>query len=177
MRRVTAAAAVLAALAAGACTPAQNGTGNDLPRSDVVSGDSQVTLERRPCFGTCPVYTVVIAADGTVTFTGVQHVDTVGTATATIGDAAAAALMNELVDAGFLELDDDYTMDAKGCGPYHTDAPTVITTLRVDGRTKRIEHDHGCGGAPATLRALEERVDSVASVSRWVGGPGTRFQF
>ncbi|HEX6309447.1 MAG TPA: DUF6438 domain-containing protein [Longimicrobiales bacterium] len=169
MKRVTTAALLAGALALGACTPAQNGTDGDIPRSDVVSSESRVTLERQPCFGFCPVYRVEIAGDGTVTFTGERNVDTVGVATRTIGADAAAALITELVTAGFFELEDDYSMDAKACGPYHTDAPTVITTLSANGRSKRIEHDHGCGGAPAILRQMQERVDSVAGVSRWVG--------
>jgi hypothetical protein len=155
---------------AAACSPAQNGgavCANPPPAA--VSADSRISMERRPCFGTCPVYRVEIAADGTVTFTGERFVETTGTASSTIRPAAAAALMQELVDGGFHDLADRYTPDEKACGSYHTDAPRVILTLRTGGRTKTVEHDYGCSDAPVALRVMQERVDSVAGVERWVG--------
>jgi hypothetical protein len=168
-RGVVFAAAV--AIAGHACTPAQNGgPENAGPPSAVVSSDSRVSMERLPCFGTCPVYRVAIAADGAVTFAGERYVDTIGTASHRIEPGEAAALMHALVDGGFFDLADDYTQGAKECGMYHTDAPRVNLTVRVDGRSKTVQHDYGCGGAPPSLRSLQERVDSVAGVSRWVGG-------
>src|SRR5690606_35681542 len=59
----------------GACSPAQNGAvdGADVPGS-VVSADARVTMQRQPCFGTCPVYSVDIDAAGVVTFRGERFV-------------------------------------------------------------------------------------------------------
>ncbi len=45
----------------------------------------------------------------------------------------------------------------------------MTLTVKLDGRTRTVEHDHGCADAPAALRAMQERVDSVAGVARWVG--------
>lgn len=168
------AAAVLllaTALLAGACSPAQNGRvdSTNVP-ADVVTGDAHVTMQRMPCFGTCPVYTVEIGPDGTVTFTGERFVQTTGTATAMIGADAAAALVKDMVEAGFFELEDRYTYDAKVCGQYHTDAPRVKLTLRTGARVKSVEHDYGCSDVPAELRAMQEKVDSVAGVKRWIEG-------
>jgi hypothetical protein len=162
--------AAAVAIAGHACTPAQNGgVENAGPPSAVVSSDSRVIMERLPCFGTCPVYRVDIDADGTVTFTGERYVDSIGARSHRIQPGEAAALMHALVDGGFFDLADDYTQGAKECGMYHTDAPRVNLTVRVDGRSKTVQHDYGCGGAPPSLRSLQERVDSVAGVSRWVG--------
>lgn len=168
-RAVRAAGALLSALLL-ACTPAQNGSveRGDRPAA-VVSADSRVTMQRMPCFGTCPVYTVDIAADGTVTFTGERFVEVTGTSTAMIDAAAAAALIQNLVAAGFYELEDRYTDDAKVCGSYHTDAPRVRLMLRTEGRVKTVEHDYGCSDVPVRLREMQERVDSVAGVTRWTG--------
>ena len=165
------AALSLFALGTAACSPAQNGTadGANQPAA-VVSADSRVTMQRMPCFGTCPVYTVDIRADGTVTFTGENFVDSTGTRTAAIAPDSAAALMREMMVRGFHDFADRYTQDAKECGSYHTDAPRVILTLRTSGRVKSVEHDYGCSDAPGALRALQDRVDSIAGVKRWVGG-------
>jgi hypothetical protein len=163
-------AAAVTGIIMAACSPAQNGSVDSAnPSVAVVSADSRITMQRLPCFGTCPVYTVEIAADGSVTFSGERWVDSIGTSTARVGPAAAAALMQELATAGFFDLEDRYTHDAKVCGSYHTDAPRVNLTLRVSGREKTVEHDYGCSDAPPVLRVLQERVDSVADVGRWVG--------
>lgn len=161
--------AALVAFAAG-CGPAQNGAvdGADPPVS-VVSADSRVTMQRQPCFGTCPVYTVEIDAAGTVTFRGERFVETTGTATDSIGSDAAAALIQELVAGGFFDFAERYTHGEPACGLYHTDAPRVIITLRTGGRARRIEHDYGCSDVPPRLRELQERIDEVAGVARWVG--------
>jgi len=156
-------------LGVAACTPAQNGTDGELPPSSRISADSRVTLERRPCFGFCPVYTVTITGSGAVTFDGERHVDSTGVHTHTIPADSARALIASIIDAGFFDLDDRYTMDAKGCAAYHTDAPTVILAVETGAGAKTVEHDYGCNGAPAVLRQLQERVDSVAGVRRWVG--------
>ncbi|HSK20500.1 MAG TPA: DUF6438 domain-containing protein [Longimicrobiales bacterium] len=168
---IAALALVAAAGTVAACSPAQNGAadGANQPAA-VVSAGSRITMQRMPCFGTCPVYTVDITADGTVSFTGERFVDSTGTRTAAIAPDSAAALMQELIARGFHDFADRYTHEAKECGSYHTDAPRVILTLRAGGRLKTVEHDYGCSDAPDELRALQERVDSVAGVKRWVGG-------
>lgn len=162
-------AGVLISLTGVGCTPAQNGSVDQAdPPAAVVSADSRITMQRLPCFGTCPVYTVDVAADGTVTFTGDRFVEVTGTSTGMIEPAAVAALVQSLVADGFFEMEDRYTDDAKVCGLYHTDAPRVKLTLRTEGRLKMVEHDYGCSDAPDRLREMQERVDSVAGVSRWV---------
>lgn len=164
--------AVLAAVigSAAACSPAQNGSvdGSRQP-GGAVSADARVTMQRLPCYGTCPVYSIEITADGTVTFTGERYVDSVGIRTAAIAPDTVAALVEELVAHDFFDFADRYTDGAQECGSYHTDAPGVILTLRTGGRVKSVEHDHGCGGAPPALRRLQDRVDSVAGVERWIG--------
>lgn len=167
-------AAALASISvAAACSPAQNGTvDGSHPPSAVVDADSYIEMQRLPCFGTCPVYSVRIVADGTVTFDGERFVEATGVSTATIEPAAAAHLMHELVAGGFNELPARYTHDAKDCGSYHTDAPRVILTLRMSGREKTVEHDYGCSDAPESLRRMQTLVDSVAGVARWIGSRG-----
>lgn len=168
--RHTARAGVVGVALLAACTPAQNGSvENGDPPAAAVSSESRVTLERGPCYGTCPVYSVAVDADGGVTFEGERHVASTGTSTHTIEPAAAAALMQSLAADGFFELSDRYVYKAAACGPYHTDAPVVTLTLVLDGRTKTVEHDYGCQGAPASLGRMQARIDSVAGVSRWIG--------
>jgi hypothetical protein len=169
-RRAALATLVLAGGVTAACSPAQNGRADNVnPPASVVSADSRITMQRTPCFGMCPVYTVDITADGVVTFNGERFVDVTGISTAAIEPDSAAALIQEMVAGGFFDLADSYAYGEKVCGSYHTDAPRVTLTLRTRGRVKTVEHDYGCSDVPAQLRVMQERVDSVAGVERWVG--------
>ncbi len=150
-------------------SPAVDSTSTPAPASAEENAGPVATLERTPCFGTCPVYQVSIFRDGTVKFVGKQHVKQKGEATVSVSRGAVDSLLAELESAGFFDFADEYVMDSPACGPYATDSPTVITSLATGGRTKRIRHDYGCSGAPAELRPLEQKIDDVAGTSRWIG--------
>ena len=128
-----------------------------------------VTLERTPCFGTCPVYTVTISRDGKVEFDGTRHVADSGHATATIPAERVDSLLSELDAAGYFGFAEAYVMDSPACGIYATDSPTVITSAMRDGETKTVRHDRGCSAAPPVLSHLEQRIDEVAETGKWVG--------
>jgi hypothetical protein len=161
------------ALSLGACArPSPPGSGTDsLPSPD--AGDSAtITLERQPCFGTCPVYIVAVERTGAVRFEGRRFVADSGVHTATVPAARVDSLLRELDDAGYFGLDERYRAGEPGCGAYATDLPTVIVQVRIGERSKRVEHDHGCASAPDALSVLERRIDEVAGVQRWVGRTG-----
>jgi hypothetical protein len=160
---MTARAPGLLAVALAACAPRQPAT------ADVTSPAPVVTLERTPCFGTCPVYTVSISGSGTVRFVGKNHVTKEGEATAGIPPATVDSLLRELEAGGYFDFADAYVMDAPACGQYATDSPTVITSATAGGRSKTIRHDYGCFAAPPELARLERMIDEVAGTSRWTG--------
>jgi hypothetical protein len=128
-----------------------------------------VSLERGPCFGTCPVYRVTLDRAGNVRFEGRRFVADSGISTATVPREQAESLFVELETAGYFDLADSYRSGDPACTRYATDLPTVITEVHLGGRTKRVEHDRGCADAPAALSALETRIDEVAGVGRWTG--------
>ena len=76
-----------------------------------------VSLERGPCFGTCPVYTVTLDRSGSVRFTGTPPscADS-GDADGTIPRAAGGRLFGELEAAGYFDFADAYERTAT-CGP------------------------------------------------------------
>lgn len=160
-------------LAAVACAPRPAGEGNGAPEPDTAGaepGDSTlVTLERTPCFGSCPVYTVSISGTGMVRFAGTRFTTQLGEAVAEIPPARVDSLVDELRSGGYFEFADAYVVDAPACGRYATDSPTVITSVFTDGVRKEIRHDYGCGSAPAALAGLERRIDEVAGTGRWTG--------
>lgn len=148
-----------------------SGRGPPAP-SSVASDSAQspvVTLERSPCFGTCPVYRLSIWKDGTVRFLGKANVAHSGSATASIPAAKVESLVAELEAGGYLNFEERYLRDEPACGLYATDSPTVVTSLNLDGRAKSVRHDYGCSGAPPELARLEKRIDEVAGTARWIG--------
>jgi hypothetical protein len=167
-KRSVGAAAALVSLALAACAPRPAAPAGS-PAPDAAADAPAVTLERRPCFGTCPVYTVAISQGGTIRFTGKHHVSHQGEATATIAAARVDSLVSELEAGGYFGFADDYVMDSPACGRYATDSPTVVTSVTRDGRTKTIRHDYGCFEAPRELVRLERRIDEVAGTDRWIG--------
>jgi hypothetical protein len=128
-----------------------------------------VTLERTPCFGSCPVYTVSVSPSGEVAYEGRARVRQLGKATAQIPSQRVDSLLDELDGAGYLTFANRYLPSEPTCGRYATDSPSAISSARLRGKLKRIEHDYGCGAAPGALTILERRIDEVLGSDRWTG--------
>ena len=128
-----------------------------------------IVLERTPCFGGCPVYTVAVSRTGEVSYQGRANVRRVGTATSQIPKLRVDSLLDELDRAGYFEFADKYLPSEPACGRYATDSPSAITSVTHRGRTKTIAHDYGCGSAPAAMVVLERRIDEVLGSGRWTG--------
>jgi hypothetical protein len=161
---------MLLAVALAACSPREPEPAVVPQTGDATAADEPVvTLERTPCFGTCPVYTVAITRAGEVRFTGRHHVVKAGDAAAAIPASRVDSLLAELESGGYFGFADAYVMDAPACGMYATDSPTVITSVTRKGVTKTVRHDRGCVAAPPELSRLEQRIDEVAGTGKWTG--------
>jgi hypothetical protein len=123
-----------------------------------------VRLERTPCFGTCPAYVVEVDLDGTVRYEGRRHVVTLGAAVGKVGPEGLQSLREAFRLARFREL------PRHCCDCFDvTDQPGATTTL-VDGRwPKTIVDYRGCRKAPDSLRSLEDEIDRIVGVERWIG--------
>jgi uncharacterized protein DUF6438 len=165
---VTARTRALLIGALAACSPPPP-AGGPSPYDSTATATPVITLERTPCFGTCPVYQVSISRSGSVRFVGKHHVTLQGAASAEIAPARVDSLLRELEVGGYFDFADAYVMGSPACGAYATDSPTVITSVTSGGRTRAIRHDYGCQGAPRELARLERLIDDVAGTDRWTG--------
>ena len=130
------------------------------PGSTVTSGD-WVELQRTPCKGDCPAYTVRLYGSGQVRWHGESSVAVRGDAIAQVDAAQAANLMQQLLDHDFLKL----------CGSYSrkiTDNPTDVTTISVGTRVLRVS-DYA-QSAPVWVRDFDDRIDAAADTHRWRHG-------
>jgi Domain of unknown function (DUF6438) len=149
-----------------ACAPGN--TPAERTEAVAVAGPA-VSLERTPCFGRCPVYGISVLPSGVVSYEGRANVRVVGTATSRISPDRVQALLLELERAGYFTFANRYALSEPTCLRYSTDSPSAISSATFRGRTKRIEHDYGCGGVPGALTLLEKRIDEVLGSDRWTG--------
>jgi Domain of unknown function (DUF6438) len=118
----------------------------------------RITLERTACYGACPVYSVVILGDGTVTYTGRTNVRVAGVKTKTIPAETVRDLAHYIESAGFFEMKDEYSALV-------TDLPTTYVTVTLGRRTKKIKDYFG---APAALKEIEARIDQIAAARGYI---------
>lgn len=156
MRRTTEVIAAGLALAIGGMGCSGNG-GDAEPRRTVT-----ITMERNACFGRCPVYRLDLDGSGKVVYEGRGFVKEHGRREATVPVEDVQALVKEIESAGYFTLRDNYPPDA-------TDHAIVVTSVSINGTTKRVEHDLGSRSAPAALEELYRRIDEVAGSKQWVG--------
>ena len=127
----------------------------------------RVTLERGGCFGTCPVYSVAVAADGTVDFDGGDYVFVRGRHRTRIDPDAVRRLYELARRADFFSLRASYRAGV-------TDSATYVTTIEAGGRRWTLEDYVGeTVGMPSIVRRLEDAIDEAAETRRWIEGDET----
>jgi putative acetyltransferase len=151
----------------------QVNTNNPLPDS--------VVLERTVCFGRCPAYRLRIASNGLVVFTPAHPSGEV--ARDSIAPSAFQGMVSQIEAAGFDSFPSETRQDSTLCAMEATDHPTSVITLYRPSGAKAVRDYTGCYAASgdertaarlATLRQLDELVDSTARSARWVRLGDTR---
>ena len=142
--------------------------------SQSIPDDTLITLQRSVCYGACPDYKLTISADGTVTFEGHQFVRVKGKAKKMISAEQLRQLIAEFEKAKYFSLNDKYETERDGCPEVWTDNPWVVTSIRINGKSKSISHYHGCrenrGNAlyPKGLTELESKIDQIVGTKQWI---------
>lgn len=142
-----------------------------------IPADARIELKRGACYGTCPVYTVVLTADGVVRWHGERFVEARRDDEATITTVAFAELWQRLNDEEFAKLPDAYPeYPSPYCAEMRTDHPSAIVTISATDVDARVFDYHGCLGNDRldAFRKLEDRIDEIAGTSRWVGRCSTK---
>jgi hypothetical protein len=142
----------------------------------------EITLQRTPCFGRCPVYPVTLSGDGRVRWRGEANVEAIGERRGYVRAGGLEQLAQALDRAEFLARDEHGQLPQPKMKCVRTGTRTtctmstqiaicssstsaVITVRR--GRTRhRVHHDH-CAASP--LDELEALIDEVAGTAAWIG--------
>ena len=136
--------------------------------SQNIPQDLKITLERTACYGTCPAYKLTITADGAVVFEGRHFVKKEGaTINSAISQERLKQLMAEFDRVKFFSLEDDYSETRLSCP---TDQPSAITSIRINGKSKTINHYLGClePKVPKGLTELENKIDEIVNTAQWL---------
>ena len=131
------------------------------PAAATVAGDSTVpvaTLERTPCFGTCPVYQVELRRDGTARYRGGEHAPRQGEFEGKVPLYAYALLCAAADDLGLEGMQGRYAAD-------WTDDENVAIEWEREGRTGRVL-DYA-RQAPPAFQAYRALFDELASQIEW----------
>jgi hypothetical protein len=132
------------------------------------AGKLMASLQRTACYGTCPIYKVTVFSDGTLKYEGERFVKKTGAQSGTISPAELAELRKAFAQADYFALHDKYeSYDV-------TDNPSAITFFDDGKRKKTIAHYHGDRSAPEALRTLEDRIDALVHIERFIGTPDER---
>ncbi len=125
-------------------------------RAQAAATITEITVEHTGCFGTCPVYKVILRQSGTATFIGTRYVTKLGTYTAFFGgfDHLARAIAARQF-AGFKPV---YTRPV-------TDSPSVETGLVAGGKRKIVVNYADTG--PQALWEIQAMIDGAAAELEW----------
>lgn len=143
-----------------------------------IPADTLIKLERTECYGTCPVYTLTITANGTVVYEGRRFVKSEGRVESKISPEQLSEILAAVRRADYFSMKDRYALVEDGCDGIWTDLSSAITTIRINGRTKTIRHYYGCQDKPndgislrvypRDLYELENKIDEIVGSEKWV---------
>lgn len=132
---------------------------------EISGADTLIKMERTRCYGFCPAYELTIREDGTITFIGKEHVAHKGRAEGEMPQENLDTLVQTIRESHFMEIP-----SSPECESRMTDMPSVFLTIEMEGKRHYVNHYHGCRGFEyeEDLHNLEEKIDSLAGVNRWV---------
>jgi hypothetical protein len=137
-----------------------------------IPDDTVITLQRGNCeVMECPVYRVVIFADGDVIWQGHARVARRGVIQSRIERDQIRALIQEFEAIDYFHLENIYGFRGSGCQSMAPYTPMVISSISMGGISKTLSHHTGCvGEVSQKLTALENSIDKAANTARWITG-------
>lgn len=151
----------------GAC--ATMGSGGPASGGDVVASAAltRIDYETGPCFGTCPVYSLSIAPDGSGRFSGKRFTAVTGERTFTATPAQFAAFEAALAPHRPASGSRRFSHGEPGCTNAPTDMPSVsVKWSATSGDAQTLYYYFGCDGEnPGKSAQLRAAVDALLVTS------------
>ena len=135
------------------------------PRAEHLAAAETIRWAVGPCFGSCPVYSVAITPDGTVTFDGERHTAKLGEEVRQLTAGAYRSAASSL--AAFRPATG--TVAHTTCDQRISDqSSTRIEWRATDGTVTTLEHDRGCRSARNDqLNATLQEMPAKLGIKEW----------
>lgn len=119
-----------------------------------------ISLERKPCFGSCPVYKATFYKGGRATFQGAGNVERKGKFEGRIGIYDYARLCYLLEEMEFSSMRSSYR------AAWTDDSTVILTATKLGGVQRHSVEEYGRFGPPR-LWALQMAVDLTVERIQW----------
>ena len=127
---------------------------------DQPTGITEIAIERTPCYGFCPTYTLWLRADGSVEYQGQANVPRVGHHRGRLEPQWFQELALLALDIGLFDMAEEYACLV-------TDNPSVYVSVTRNGVRKTIRHYAVFHAGPPRLRVFEDVVDQYSAHIEW----------
>ncbi|MCB9170044.1 MAG: hypothetical protein H6594_06815 [Flavobacteriales bacterium] len=114
-------------------------------------------IERTPCFGRCPAYSIDVYRSGFALYEGRSNVERIGRYTAWIGLDTLDRILTEADRIGYFDLQENYDAQV-------TDLPSTKLHIVSAGRDKAVLARYN---VPAMLKVFAVHADSLLLHARW----------
>jgi len=133
---------------------------NDYQFENMKLNDSLfASIEKSPCFGQCPVYSMKIYNNGLVLYSGKNFVKKIGNYIMEICREQMLNFIDKADAIRYLEMDDTYDNSNV------TDIPSATTSIVIDKKRKRVMRRFGY---PKELIKYEQLFDDLINSGKWI---------
>jgi hypothetical protein len=135
---------------------------------DVIPLDTFIVLQSGKCEMGCPVYRIVIFADGDVLFQGRSRVRRTGAALTHIAPDQVQQILEKFKQTDYNHIEDIYGLHGSGCTKTLHDQPILILSLSTGGFSKTLTHHRGCvSDVSKNLTLLEDSIVKLSDTAQW----------
>ena len=118
-------------------------------------------INKSYCFGKCPVYNMVILANGNIKLKAIDNLELKnGDYTSNISQNKLETIYNKALEINYFKLNDVYTNE------YIQDVPTTITSL-LNKETKALKRIENTWDSPRELKLFEEELHQLVAELKW----------
>jgi Domain of unknown function (DUF6438) len=166
--------------------PQQNRPQLPEPSSNQLPPDTVIVLERGACEHRCPVYRIVVFADGDLLRDGIAYVSRLGVVRSRVEPGVIKEWLADVKKMNFFDLkngygvfrqygiSNDFQVDEK-CDSEQPDAPLATLSISSGGRSKTVIYNRSCKGPTYDgLRFLENKFVAITHSDRWIKGVSRR---
>lgn len=119
-------------------------------------------IERTPCFGKCPSYTVEFLKTGAIIYTGKKNTEMLGTYRSKMSKIELNKFFKQFENYGYNRLSPKYDV-------LSSDLPGLNITLIVNGKRKSVKHAEA---GPRFLTQIGADVDELVLNLKWLDEDG-----